>query len=253
MVMTLIGRSEAQAPARAPRLDGRPNLNGIWQVMNTANWDLQSHQARSGAIVALGAVGAVPPGLGVVVGEEIPYRPEAVAKKQANAANWVMLDPEVKCYFPGVPRATYMPHPFQIIQGSREILISYQYASAVRPIQMETHTQPPADTWMGWSNGKWEGDTLVVDVTGFNGQTWLDRAGNHHSDALHVVERYTLASPDIIQYEATLEDPKTFTRPWTIRMPLYRHIEPNAQLLEFKCVEFVEETLWGHLRKPTSR
>jgi hypothetical protein len=150
---------------------------------------------------------------------------------------------------PGVPRATYMPYPFQIVQTSSHILIAYEFASASRTIYMNSKDESPADTWMGWSRGRWEGDTLVVDVNAFNGQTWFDRAGNFHSEALHVVERYTPVSRDVLQYDVTIEDPKVFTRPWKMSMPLYRRVEKNAQLLEYKCVEFVEELMYGHLKK----
>ena len=241
----------AQAPAyRAPRAgEGHPNLNGIWQALNTANWDLVGHAAGMGRLPALGAEDAIPPGIGVVEGDVIPYLPAALEKRKQNFADRLKLDPEVKCYLPGVPRATYMPYPFQIVQGSKNIMFSYEYAGGVRVINMDKPTKPPADSWMGWSNGHWEGDTLVVDATGFNEDTWFDRAGDFHSDALHVVERYTPRSADTLMYEATIEDSKTFSRPWKISMPLYRHVEKNAQLLEFKCVEFVEELLYGPLRK----
>ncbi len=244
---------QAAGGYRAPRLDGHPNLNGIWQALNTANWDLQSHAARMGPLVVLGAVGGVPPGMGVVEGDEIPYKASALSKKKANGENWLRDDPEVKCFLPGVPRATYQPYPFQIIQGTNTILLAYEFAAGSRIVYMENHQQPPVDSWMGWSNGHWEGDTLVVDVIGFNDQTWFDRAGNYHSDRLHVVERYTPASPDILNYEATIEDPEVFTRPWKISMPLYRHVEKNAQLLEYKCVEFAEELLYGQYRKQPTR
>jgi len=131
--------------------------------------------------------------------------------------------------------------------------MTYEFASAARVIRMNTTAESPVETWMGWSRGKWEGDTLVVDVTSFNDQTWFDRAGNFHSDALHVVERYTPISPDALRYDVTIEDPKVFTRPWKMSMPLYRRIEKNAQLLEYKCVAFVEELMYGHLRKQTNR
>jgi hypothetical protein len=150
---------------------------------------------------------------------------------------------------PGVPRATYMPYPFQIVQSKDNILLTYEYDGAERTIPMKDPGPSPSDSWMGWSAGHWEGDTLVVDVTGFNDNTWFDRAGNYHSDALHVVERYTPLSPETMMYEATIEDKKVFSRPWKISMPLYRHVEKNAQLLEFKCVEFVEELMYGPLRK----
>src|SRR5881296_3438916 len=240
-----------QTPAyRAPRTaDGKPNLNGIWQALNEANWDIEAHAAGFGRVVALGAEDAVPPGLGIVEGGPIPYLPAAAAKKKENFEKRLTLDPEVKCYLPGVPRANYMPSPFQIIQTPKYIMMVYTFARAVRTIYMDDHKEAPADSWMGWSNGRWEGETLVVDTTGFNDQTWFDRAGNFHSDALHVVERYTATSPDHLLYEATIEDPKVFTRPWKISMPLYRRIEKNTQIMEFKCVEFVEELMYGHLRK----
>jgi hypothetical protein len=247
--------SAAQSQAyKAPRTaDGKPDLNGVWQALNTANWDILDHSAAPGPLSALGAAGAVPPGLGVVEGNALPYLPAATAQKKENFANRLTADPEIKCYLPGVPRATYMPHPFQIIQGAKTIMIAYQYAGAVRNIPMENAGPAPAPSWMGWSVGHWEGDTLVVDVTSFNDQTWFDRAGNFHSDALHVVERYTPRSPDTLLYEATIDDPKVFTRPWKMSMPLYRHIEKNAQLLEFRCVEYAEEVIYGHLRKKPSK
>ena len=242
------------AAYRAPRTaDGKPDLNGIWQALNTANWDIRGHAAAAGPLSQMGAIGAVPPGLGVVEGDDLPYLPEAAARRRENFANRLALDPEVKCYLPGVPRATYMPYPFQIVQSDKYILFSYQYASAVRTVNMATAKEAPIDSWMGWSNGHWEGETLVVDVTGLNDQTWFDRAGNFHSDALHVVERYTPRSPETLAYEATITDPKVFSRPWKMSMILYRHLEPHAQLLEFKCVEFVEELMYGPLRKKPTK
>jgi hypothetical protein len=255
----------ADAPTnKQPRLpDGKPNLNGIWQAMTTANYDLEPHAARAAMqmvpgqfnpvpappVVALGAVGSVPAGLGVVEGGAIPYKPDALEQKKKNQADWMHLDPEVRCYLPGVPRATYMPFPFQIFQSKDYTFIAYEYAGAVRNIYMKDPGPPPADSWMGQSVGKWEGDTLVVTATGFNDQTWFDRSGNFHSDALKVTERYTMRGPDHILYEATIEDPNVFTKPWKISLPLYRRIEKDAQLMQFKCVEFVEELMYGHLRK----
>ena len=229
--------------------DGKPNLNGIWQAVNTANWNIETHQAAPGPILSLGATGATPGGWGVVEGGELPYRPEARAKRDENRANRLKLDPEVKCYLPGVPRAIYMPYPFQIVQSQKHIMIAHEYATAVRTIYMENHIEAPAESWMGWSNGRWDGETLVVDSTGFNDQSWFDRSGNFHSDALHVVERFTPRSADTLWYEATIEDPKVFTRPWKLSMPLYRRVEPNAELMDFKCVEFVEDLIYGDLRK----
>src|SRR6516164_9543664 len=241
--------SKAQVSQARRTADGKADLNGIWQALNTANWDLQQHAAQAGQVVALGAVGAVPAGLGVVEGNEIPYLPDAAAKKKENFDRRLTADPEVKCYLPGVPRATYMPYPFQIVQTPTHILMAYEFASASRTVYMNSKLESPADSWMGWSIGRWEGETLVIDVKGFNDSTWFDRAGNHHSDALHVVERYTATSPDSLRYEATIEDPNVFTRPWKISMPLYRRVEPNMQLLEFRCNEFVEEFMYGNLRK----
>ncbi len=241
----------AAPPSREPRTpDGKPNLNGIWQALNTANWDLEPHQAQPSPVVALGALGAVPPGPGVVEGNEIPYQAWAAAKRKENYANRLKLDPEIKCYLPGVPRATYMPYPFQIVQTAKQVVIAYEYANTSRVIPIASEKEEsPADMWMGDSLGHWEGETLVVDVKSFNDKTWFDRAGNFHSDALHVIERYTPIDAHVMSYEATIEDPNVFTRPWTISMPLHRHVEKNAQLIEFKCVEFVEELMYGHLRK----
>ena len=244
-----------QAPAyRAPRTaDGKPNLNGIWQAINEANWDIEGHSAAPGRVLALGAADAVPPGLGIVEGGPLPYLPAAAATKKANFEKRVTADPEIKCYLPGVPRAMYQPQPFQIIQSTKNIMMAFQYAGAVRTIYMDDHKEAPADSWMGWSNGRWEGETLVIDSTGFNDLSWFDRAGNFHSDAMHVVERITAAGPDHLNWEATIEDKKVFSRPWKMSMTLYRRKEKGARLLEFRCVEFVEELIYGHLRKPGTK
>jgi hypothetical protein len=239
----------AQAPGAPARILGHPNLSGIWQAVNEANWDLEPHGPEPGP-EPYGATFAEPGGLGVVVGGTIPYKPEMLAKKRENFAHRWERDPEARCYMAGVPRATYQPFPFQIVQGTNRLLISYPFASASRIVYMTDVGESPADSWMGWSKGRWEGETLVVDVTALIEDTWFDRAGNFHSDTMHVVERYTPRGPNVIQYEATIDDPAVFTRPWTIRMPLYRRLEPNAQLLEFKCVPFAESLLYGHLKKP---
>jgi len=207
--------------------DGKPSLSGFWQVLNTADWDIQAHQARADAKA----------GLGVVEGNEIPYQPWALAKKKENFANRATADPRAKCYLPGVPRITYTPFPFQILQSSSQVKFFYEYAHAVRSIYTNgtQHPKGHIDWWLGDSRGHWDGDTLVVDVVDFNDRTWFDRAGNFHSEDLHVVERYTLADADHINYEATVEDPKVFTRPWKMSMVLYRHTENNFQLLEYEC------------------
>ncbi len=229
---------------------GRPDLNGIWQAIGTAHWDIQDHPAMPGP-TAFGAIGAVPPGQGVVVGNEIPYQPWALEQKQQNFANRYTEDPEIRCYLPGVPRATYLPYPFQIIQGTGKIMIVYGFADANRTIHMDKEDPQPApiDSWMGRSHGRWDGDTLVVDVAGFNGQAWFDRAGNFASSSLRVTERYTPLDVNSLMYEATIEDPQVFTEPWTMRMPLYRRLEADVRMLEYKCVEFAEEIVYGHLRR----
>jgi len=244
-------QTPAQAPAyRAPRTkDGKPNLSGVWQGVNEAYWDIEAHSAAPGPFWQLGAAYSVAPGVGIVEGGKIPYKPEALEKKKQNFANRMSLDPETKCYLPGVPRAMYMPYPFQIVQSTKQIMMVFEFAGALRTIYMADQTEAPADSWMGWSNGKWEGETLVIDTTGFNDLSWFDRAGNFHSDALHVVERLTAIDADHLNYEATIEDPNVFTRPWKISMPLYRRIEKNAQILEYKCVEFAEDLIYGQLRK----
>ena len=252
-----------QAYRAARGANGKPDLNGIWQALNEANYDLEGHMARpamavrpgpygpvpAAAVLALGAVGAVPPSVGVVENGEIPYKPEALATKKRNQEDWLNRDPEIKCYLPGVPRATYMPYPFRILQSGSAMTFVYEYAGTVRNIYLTDPGPALADSWMGQSVAHWEGETLVVNVTDMNDSTWFDRAGNFHSDKLHVVERYTRTSPDVIAYEATIEDPDVFTRPWKISMPLYRRQEKNAQILDFKCVEFVEELLYGPYRK----
>ncbi|MGD8809381.1 MAG: hypothetical protein PVG24_07230 [Gammaproteobacteria bacterium] len=237
----------AQTGARPDRIAGKPNLNGIWQAMNTAHWNLEGHSAEPlEEFWRLGAIAAIPAGQSVVVGGEIPYLPEALAKRAENRAGWPASDPEAKCYMPGIPRATYMPYPFQIVQGEGDVIMfAYEYANANRPVFMTDHQIAPVDLWMGRSNGSWDGDTLVIEVNSNIDQTWLDRAGNHHSNAMVVTERYTLVDEHVMNYEATIEDPLTFSRPWTIRMPLYRRAEENARLLEFNCVAFSEELLYG--------
>jgi hypothetical protein len=261
---------------RMPRTaDGHPNLNGLWQAINSAYWDLEDHAARQGPIFALGGAYNIAEGVGVVEGGTIPYRPEALAKKKENyekslklllaaakegagphiaEKDYHALDPEIPCYLPGVPRATYMPYPFQIVQSPETVLIAYEYDNASRIIRMNSTEEAPAESWMGWSRGRWEKETLVVDVTSLLEETWFDRAGNFHSDALHVVERYTPIDRDHLNYEATIEDPKVFTRPWNIRMPLYRRIEKGAQLGEYLCVDYASELLYGqYTKKPTSQ
>ena len=247
---TSVPASAQTAEYRAPRgPDGNPDLNGLWQALNSAHWDVEPHGAGPSVVRDLGALSAVPAGLGVVVDDAIPYTADALAQRDENRANRLRRDPAIKCYLPGVPRGMYMPFPVQILQSQQHIMILHEFAGAVRTVYMDDHVPAPADSWMGWSNGHWEGETLVIDTTGFNGMTWFDRSGNFHSEALHVVERLTRRSPETLTYEVTIEDPNVFTRPWTMRMPMYRRVEEHAQLLEFRCVEFVEDLIYGHLRK----
>jgi hypothetical protein len=248
--------AQAQAPAyKTPRTkDGKADLNGIWEAMGTADWDLRAHGAAQGPVLSLGAEFSMPPGPGVIDGDgEIPYLPAAAEQRKKNFADRLTLDPEVKCYMGGIPRSTYLPYPFQIVQSPKVVMMVYEFAGGVRSINMDKPTEAPADSWMGWSNGHWEGDTLVVVVTDQNDKTWFDRAGDFHSDALKVTERYTPRSADTLMYEATIEDPKTFSRPWKISMPLYRHVEKNAQIMEYKCSEFAEEVLYGKFRKQPAK
>jgi hypothetical protein len=230
--------------------DQKPDFNGIWQAIGSAHWNIEPHAADFSPLAELGAIGAIPAGLGIVEGGSIPYTFEARAKQQENRADWLALDPVVKCYMPGVPRATYLPFPFQIIQSPEHVVMAYEFASASRIVYMDRPDfEAPIFSWMGHSRGHFEGDSLVIDVTDQVPDTWLDRAGNHHSDALRVTERYTHVGPNTLMYEATLEDPNVYTQAWTLKFPLYRRLDENMQILEFKCVEFTEELIYGHLRK----
>ena len=231
--------AQASGTASIPRTrDGKPDLSGIWQVLNRANDNLLAHSASEG----------VPGGLGVLEGDEIPYRPEALKQKQENFANRQTRDTEANCYLPGVPRITYIPFPFQIIQLPEVTTILYEYVHATRYIYTDgsPHPEGPIEWWMGDSRGRWEGDTLVVDVVHLGNQTWFDRTGNFHSEALHVVERYSLIDADHIDYVVTIEDPNVFTRPWNMRMILYRHNEPNFQLLDYDCYAFEWEQYYPY-------
>ena len=264
LLPTLLVSSLALAEYEPPRnADGKVNFSGTWQVLNTANNSLEAHTGRAAQVmregpavpvpvkelVALGAVGAMPPSLGVVEGGEIPYKDDALDQREENRKNWVTADPEVRCYLPGIPRATYMPHPFQIAHNKDALLFSYSYASAVRNVSLTDPGPAPIDSWMGQSWARWEGDTLVIETTGFNDRTWFDRDGNHHSDKLKVTERFTRTSEHTLDYSATMEDSEVFTRPWTIKMPLYKRVGSDARMLKFDCVEYVEEMMYGHLRK----
>lgn len=216
--------------------DGHPDLQNIWQALNSAAWDIEDHNARLG----------VPAGHGVVDGGTIPYQPWALTKKQEHFQKRATLDLENKCHMLGVPRMTYMPYPFQIVQQRDKVTILYEYLGAVRFIYMNGNAHPrgPIEWYMGDSRARWEGNTLVVDVVHFTDQTWFDRAGNFHSEAMHVVERYTPTGPDHLLYEVTIDDPKVFTRPWKMSMPLYRRQERNSELLEYECLSYLLDEAW---------
>jgi hypothetical protein len=254
----------AAAAYKPPRpIAGRPDLNGVWQVMNTANWNIEPHAASAALamrpgpygpvpakeVVALGAVGAVPAGLGVVEGGKIPYTEEALKQRNENREKWLERDPEIKCFLPGIPRANYMHLPFQIFQSESQVFFAYEYAGAVRNVFLKDPGPAPVDSWMGQSVGKWEGDTFVITVTGQLDSSWFDRAGNYHTSELKVVERFTPTSPTTMRYEAEITDPSIYTRPWKMSMNLYKRQGEDARLQQFKCVEFVEELMYGGLRR----
>ena len=225
-------RTGAYTPPRTA--DGLPDLQGIWQALTTAAWDIQDHHASMG----------VPAGQGIVEGSEVPYQPWALARKKENFEHRATADPQAKCYMPGVPRITYMPFPFQILQTPHSVAILYEYIHVNRVISTDRtpHPYPPVvDFWMGDSRGRYVGDSLVVDVTNLGDQTWFDAAGNFHSEALHLIERYTRIGPDHLAYEVTIDDPKVFTRPWKMNTILYRRKEANAQILEYECYAYALE------------
>ncbi|NCG28367.1 MAG: hypothetical protein GWP42_12595 [Verrucomicrobiales bacterium] len=248
----LAGTVNAQVMDEFPRTpDGKPDLSGIWQAMTNAHYDIEPHAAAYGPYPReMGALSAKPASLGIVEGGRIPYNEQARRQRDANLQDAITKDPLAKCFMPGIPRANYLPFPFQIVQSSAVVLIAYEFAESNRIVYVD---QPEivsqVDAWMGHSNATWEGDTLVVSVSGQMPDTWFDRAGNHHSYQMIVEERWTPAGPNHINYTATITDPNTFTDPWSVSFPLYRHVEESMQLLEFKCVEFAEEYMYGEFRK----
>ncbi len=228
-----------------------PDINGVWQALGSAHWNLEGQNAFKGpATNVLGALGGIPAGVSYVVGGAIPYRDDALAQRDANRKEWNKFDPVVKCYIPGLPRQTYMPFPFHIVHSSNKVFIAYEFGSNSRIIHLDRpDTRAELPSWMGYSVGRWEGNSLVVVVTDQVAETWLDASGNYHSDELTVTERYTPIGEDHISYEAVIDDPKVFTRPWSIEMTLYRRKGADARILEYKCVEFAEDAVYGHLRK----
>jgi len=248
-IVLVVGAARAQSPqSPRARVAGHPNFSGIWQALNTANWNLEAHPAEAlPGFGQLGAIASIPAGISVVRDGSIPYKPDALAKRNDNRAKWPAADPEAKCYMLGVPRVTYQNMPFQIFQGDDDLLMVYPFAATNRVIYMKDMAELPVDSWMGKSMGRWDGDVLVVTTKWQNGQSWLDRAGNFASNQLTVTERFTFQGPNHLSYAATLDDPQTFTRPWTIEMPLYRIVDAGAQLLEHKCVPFADRLLYQDL------
>lgn len=244
VTLTWTAMASLRAQSSAPRSAraARPDITGIWQALTTASWNIQDHSAERG----------VPGGQGVVEGGEIPYTPAGLEKRAENAKHRPTTDPEASCYMAGVPRAMYMPYPFQILQSENFVTMVFEYALTVRRIYVDGSTHPEGipTSWMGDSRGRWDGGTFVVDTTGLNGNSWFDRAGNPQSESTHLVERFTPRGRDHIDYEVTVEDPTLYTRPWTLRMPLYRRLEANVQLLEYPCVSFLEDEYVESRRKP---
>lgn len=253
--------AEGFQPKRLP--SGKPDFNGVWAANGRANYDIEPHSARAAlqlregpfvpvpakAVVALGAVGSVPASLGIVEGDKIPYKADALKQRDDNRANWIERDPEIKCYLPGIPRASYMPYSFQIFHNDNALFFAYEYAGAVRNVLLEDPGPAPIDSWMGQSWAKWDGDTLVVTTTDQNGETWLDRAGNYIGYGAVVEERFTQTGTNTMDYEAKITNEDVFTKPWTIKTTIYKMAGKDAHLQQFKCVEFVEELMYGHLRK----
>jgi len=233
-------RGQAPTGPAVPRTqEGKPDLSGIWQVLdNSLDGNIEPHAASYGVRAGQGAIVDPPDG-------KIPYLPAALAKRQENYKNRAK-DPVAYCFKPGVPRITYIPFPFQISQTSKMIQITYEFVHNYRSVYINgSEHLPGIDFFNGDSRAKWDGDTLVVDVTNLNDDpahpTWFDASGNYHSDALHVVERWTRTGPDTMVYRATIEDRKVFSRPWTIEVLLYRHQEKNFRILEYECQMFKEK------------
>ena len=234
LAATFLGFAMLAAAAEAPiprTSDGKPDLSGLWVANTLAAWDVEDHLAAYG----------IPAGKGVVVegDHKIPYQPWAIGKRTEllkDAAN----DPQAHCHLPGVPRSVYTPFPWQVIQKPGLVVFLYEYPHGIRIVHTDGSRKHPEgrdilNTWMGDSVGRWEGDTLVVDVNGFNDQTWLDMSGNFHSDQLHVIERYKMIDAHNIEYEATMEDPKVYAKPWSMKFPI--RTQKGGDIMEFECLE----------------
>jgi hypothetical protein len=235
-------RAAATPTYNGPRTpDRKPDLNGIWQVLGTAHYNVEAHSASEG----------VPAGFSVVEGGTIPYKPEALAQRNKNFQNRMQDDPIRRCFMPGIPRATYMPFPFEITQQGNNMLFAYEFAHAARTVFLDaTPHMEDLDFWMGDGRGKWEGDTLVINTISLGDRTWFDQAGNYHSHALKVAERFTPTDATHMNYEVTIDDPEVFTRPWKMSMTIYKRVEKNLELLDYECAEHVYEKLF---KRPGTR
>jgi hypothetical protein len=226
----------AKVPPMPRTPAGKPDFQGLWEVRppgGNAAYDVEDH---------LKQVYGIPPGKGVIVDPKdgkIPYLPAAAQRKQDLVEHHMYEDPEAHCFLSGVPRQVYAPFGFTILQPAGYTLMLFENFHAYRVIPMDgrPHLPPDIKLYDGDSRGSWDGDTLVVDVTNQNDKTWFDMAGNFHSDAIHVVERYTPADANTINYQATIDDPKTFSRPWTIAFPITRITRPGYEMMELACVE----------------
>jgi len=244
VAIVLLATSASAQTAGVPRdVDGRPDFTGIWQSLSGAEFGLEPHPGSTDA----------PASLGVIDGDSIPYQSWALEKRKQNLASRESSDPQTKCFTLGTPRGIYYPEPFQIFQRPRDLTLLFEFGHSVRTIHTNgsAHPEGPLDQWLGDSRAHWDGDTLVVDVTEFNDQTWLDRVGNFHSDALHVVERWRLLDANTIEYKAQLDDPKVFTQPWSITVLLYRRREPGVQLIENYCYTHEYDEFYPYPKEAT--
>ena len=216
--------------------DGKPDLSGIWVA--TGALRLMVGEEATRAILAADAASgrpAAPPA------EPPPYNPAAEAQRQEFLARRGIDDPMALCYLSGVPRISFRPLPFQIVQLPAQVILLYEVHHAFRiiPTDGRPHPDDVEPSFLGDSVAHWEGGTLVVDVTSFNLKTWLSGVGTIHSEKLHVTERYTRDTYDTIRYEVTLEDPDVFTKPWHMQETF--RLRPNERLREYECIENNED------------
>jgi hypothetical protein len=242
-VVASLAVGQGPAGSGIPRTaDNKPDFSGIWQVLdNSIDSNIEAHEASYGVRGSQGAIVDLPDG-------KLPYLPAALAKRQENYKNRAM-DPVSQCYSPGVPRLAYVPFPFQITQTPKWMMITSEFVNNYRNVYInESEHLKGIDFYMGDSRAKWDGDTLVIDVANFRHQpdevqTWFDASGNWHSNKLHVVERWKMLSRDAINFRATVDDSEVFSRPWTMEVTLYRHLEKNFRLMDYQCQIFKAKML----------